>query len=104
MSADIRRLLWARGLRAFGDGFVSLLLPLYLITLGLTPFQVGAIATGTLVGSGLLTLLVGMHAWRLPFRTLLLLASALMAVTGLAFATLTDFWPLFVIAVVGTLN
>ena len=97
-------MLCARGLRAFGDGFVSLLLPLYLITLGLTPFEVGAITTGTLMGSGLLTLLVGMHAWRLRFRTLLLLASALMAATGLGFATFTDFWPLFIIAVVGTLN
>ena len=104
ISADLRRLLWARGLRAFGDGFVSLLLPIYLITLGLTPFQVGAIATGTLLGSGLLTLLVGMHAWRLRFRTLLLMASMLMAATGVAFASFTQFWPLFVIAVVGTLN
>jgi MFS family permease len=97
-------LLCARGLRAFGDGFVSLLLPLYLITLGLTPFEVGVITTGTLLGSGLLTLLVGMHAWRLRFRTLLLLASALMAATGLGFAVFTDFWPLLIIAVVGTLN
>jgi len=31
-----------RGLRAFGDGYVSLLLPVYLISLGLTPFQVGS--------------------------------------------------------------
>ena len=100
----LRRLLCARGLRAFGDGFVSLLLPLYLITLGLTPFEVGVITTGTLLGSGLLTLLVGMHAWRLRFRTLLLLASALMAATGLGFAVFTDFWPLLIIAVVGTLN
>ena len=103
-SANLRRLLCARGLRAFGDGFVSLLLPLYLITLGLTPFEVGVITTGTLLGSGLLTLLVGMHAWRLRFRTLLLLASALMAATGLGFAVFTDFWPLLIIAVVGTLN
>ncbi len=102
--ADARRLLWARGLRAFGDGYVSLLLPLYLITLGLTPLEVGAITTGTLLGSGLLTLLVGLHAWRLRLRTLLLMAAALMAATGLGFAVLTDFWPLFVIAVVGTLN
>jgi MFS family permease len=100
----LRRLLCARGLRAFGDGFVSLLLPLYLITLGLTPFEVGVITTGTLLGSGLLTLLVGMHAWRLRFRTLLLLASALMAATGLGFVIFTGFWPLLVIAVVGTLN
>ena len=104
ISADLRRLLWARGLRAFGDGFVSLLLPLYLITLGLTPFEVGAITTGTLLGSGLLTLLVGLHAWRLRFRTLLLMASMLMAVTGLGFASFTEFWPLFIVAVVGTLN
>ena len=104
ISPDIRRLLWARGLRAFGDGFVSLLLPVYLITLGLTPFQVGVIATGTLLGSGVLTLLVGLHAWRLRFRTLLLLATALMAATGVGFAAFTDFWPLFVVAVVGTLN
>ncbi len=104
ISPDIRRLLWARGLRAFGDGFVSLLLPVYLITLGLTPFQVGVIATGTLLGSGVLTLLVGLHAWRLRFRTLLLMATALMAATGVGFASFTDFWPLFVVAVVGTLN
>jgi len=101
---DLRRLLLARGLRAFGDGFVSLLLPLYLITLGFSPFEVGAITTGTLLGSGVLTLLVGMHAWRLRFRTLLLLASTLMAATGLGFASFTEFWPLFLIAVVGTLN
>jgi MFS family permease len=104
ISPDIRRLLWARGLRAFGDGYVSLLLPVYLITLGLTPFQVGVIATGTLLGSGILTLLVGLHAYRLRFRTLLLMATALMAATGVGFATFTDFWPLFVVAVVGTLN
>ena len=54
-SPDVRRLLWARGLRAFGDGYVSLLLPLYLLALGLTPFQIGVIATGTLLGSGILT-------------------------------------------------
>ncbi len=104
MSTDIRRLLVARGLRAFGDGFVSLLLPLYLIKLGLSPLQVGVIATGTLLGSGVLTLLVGMHAYRLRFRTLLLAATALMFATGVGFASFTTFWPLLVIALVGTLN
>jgi MFS family permease len=101
---DVRRLLWARGLRAFGDGYVSLLLPLYLIALGLSPFQVGVIATGTLVGSGVLTLLVGMHAYRLRYRTLLLMATGLMTATGFGFAVVSDFWPLLIIAIVGTLN
>ena len=80
------------------------MLPLYLISLGLTPFQVGVIAAGTLLGSGILTLLVGLHAYRLRFRTLLLMAAFLMAATGAGFAVFTEFWPLLVIAVVGTLN
>ena len=103
-SNSVRRLLWVRGLRAFGDGYVSLLLPVYLLSLGLTPFQVGVVATGTLLGSGILTLLIGLHAHRFRYRTLLLAAAALMTVTGLGFAAATTFWPLLVIAIVGTLN
>src|SRR6478609_4043507 len=75
MSADVRRLLWVRALRAFGDGYVSLLLPVYLLALGLSPFEVGVITTGTLLGSGVLTLVVGLHAHRYRYRTLLLAAT-----------------------------
>ena len=103
-STHVNRLLIAKGLRAFGDGYVSLLLPLYLLELGFSPLHVGIIATTTLVGSGLLTLAVGLHAWRYHYRSLLLGASALMAGTGFGFAVLTDFWPLLLVALVGTLN
>lgn len=98
------RIFLARAIRAFGDGYVSLLLPVYLTTLGMDPFQIGVIATGTLLGSGVLTLLVGLHAWRFRYRTLLLLAATLMAGTGVGFASITQFWPLLLIAVVGTIN
>ena len=94
----------ARGLRAFGDGFVSLLLPVYLLGLGITPFEVGIITTGTLLGSGVLTLAVGQRAHRHRFRSLLLAAAALMAATGLSVAALAEFWPLLLVAIVGTLN
>ncbi|MEK7361562.1 MAG: MFS transporter, partial [Pseudomonadota bacterium] len=99
-SNHVNRLLVAKGLRAFGDGYVSLLLPLYLLQLGFSPLHVGIIATTTLIGSGLLTLAVGLHAWRYHYRSLLLAASALMALTGLGFALLTDFWPLLLVALV----
>jgi len=102
--ASLRGLLVARGLRAFGDGFISLLLPVYLLALGFTPFEVGIIATGTLLGSAALTLVVGHYAHRFDFRVLLLAAAALMTATGLCFAITADFWPLLVVAVVGTLN
>ncbi len=103
-NAPYNRILVARGLRAFGDGYVSLLLPLYLLELGFGAFDVGVIATATLMGSGLLTLLVGLRANRYHYRSVLLAAAMLMAATGLGFATFTQFWPLLLIAVVGTLN
>ena len=78
----ITRVLIAKGLRAFGDGFVSLLLPVYLLELGFGALQVGIIATATLCGSGLLTLGVGLRAHRYHYRTLLLAATALMTATG----------------------
>lgn len=103
-ATGLRWLLAARGLRAFGDGYISLLLPIYLLTLGFSPFEVGVIATGTLLGSGALTLALGLRAHRFSTRSLLLAAAALMAATGLSFASITDFWPLLLVAIVGTLN
>ena len=103
-SPDAGLLLRARAVRAFGDGFVSVLLPLHLATLGLDGLQIGAIATATLVGSAALTLLVGLVAHRYPRRALLVRAAALMVATGLGFAFVRDFWPLLVVAFVGTLN
>ena len=101
---DVTRIVWGRAIRAFADGFVSVLLAQYLINLGFSPVQVGAIVTGTLIGSAVLTLAFGLTAHRTSLRTLLLTATALMAATGLGFAAVIWFWPLLVIAVVGTLN
>ncbi len=101
---DAHTLLLARALRAFGDGYVSLLLPYYLTLLGYSALQIGLLVTATLLGSGILTLLTGMIAHRHSTRHLLLGASVLMVVTGIAASLLTDFWPLLVVAAVGTLN
>lgn len=100
----VGRVLLAKGMRAFGDGFVSLLLPAYLVALGCGPLEVGAIATATLLGSGVASLGVGYAAHRFTYRALLLAAAVLMAATGVGFAALTDFWPLMLVAAVGTLN
>lgn len=102
--ATARLLLATRGLRAVADGFVSILLPAYLLALGLDAFQVGVVATATMLGSAALTLAVGFGAARHDGRTLLLAAAGLMALTGLGFAWLQGFWPLLLVAFVGTLN
>ena len=101
---DAAVLLRARAVRAFGDGFVSVLLPLHLSTLGFESLQIGAIVTATLLGSAALTLAVGLLAGRTGRRPLFLRAAGLMVVTGLGLAVVRDFWPLLIVAFVGTLN
>ena len=104
LSLDARRVLEARGLRAFGDGFVALLVPIYLYELGFSALAIGAIVTSTLIGTAFLTLWVGMVENRHSRRRLLLAAAVLMAATGAGFAFITAFWPLILIAFVGTMN
>src|SRR5271166_5307971 len=103
-SSDAVRILTARGVRAFGDGFVALLLPIYLLELGFSAFGIGSIIASTLIGTAVLTLWVGLVANRYLRRRMLIGAALLMTATGAAFATLTDFWPILVVAFVGTMN
>lgn len=97
-------LLIGRALRAFVDGYVAVLLPAYLLALGFGVWEVGLLGTATLLGSALATLVVGAWGHRFHYRRLLLAAALLMAATGLIFAGLSTFWPLLLVAFVGTMN
>ena len=101
---DAGRLLAARALRAFADGYVALLLPYYLTLLGYNALEIGIIITATLLGSGAMTLGAGLIAHRYRSRSLLAVASLLMAASGVGITLATDFWPLLIIALIGTLN
>ncbi|CAG9268152.1 MFS transporter [Paraburkholderia unamae] len=107
-SADVDHSVWlllaARSLRGLCDGFVAVLLPAYLLSLGFGKLTVGLIGTVTLLGSAVATIAVGLLGSHYPQRALLLFAAALMAATGVAFGFLSSLWPLLVVAFVGTLN
>lgn len=94
----------ARALRDFGDGFIAVLLPVYLVAIGLDAFQVGLVATLALLGSALTTLGIGYLGSKADQRRLLIAASALMMATGLAFAAATTMAIILLIAFVGTIN
>jgi MFS family permease len=100
----MRRILLGRALRGFADGFIAIVLPAYLLSLGLGVLEVGIISTATLLGSALTTLAVGRWGHRFSIRRLMLGAALLMAATGLGFAGFSSFWPLLLVAAVGTLN
>jgi MFS family permease len=103
-SREAHVLIWTRALRAFGDGYISLLLPYYLTLLGFDAIRVGILITATLLGAGVMTLAVGLVAHRYASRSLLMGASLLLIAVSVALTQATDFWPLLLIAAVGVIN
>lgn len=83
---------------------MSILLPVYLLRLGLGAWEVGTLATATLLGSAALTVLTGFITARFGHRRPLMAAATLMVLTGLTFPLFTTFSPLLLIAFLGTLN
>jgi MFS family permease len=100
----VRSLLLARALRDFGDGFVAVLLPVHLTVLGYGPAQIGVVASVALFGSAMMTLAAGFAGARAELRLLLILAAALMAATGVAFAVAEAYWLILLVSLVGTIN
>ena len=71
----IGRILFARALRSFADGFIAVVLPAYLLALGLGVLEVGIVSTATLLGSAFSTLAVGRWGYRFSIRRLMLAAA-----------------------------
>jgi MFS family permease len=97
-------LLTARSLRAFADGYIAVLLPVYLLALGLGTLEVGILSTVTMLGSAAATLAVGRWGHRFDLKRLLIAAAALMVLTGIGFAAFSSLWPLLIVALAGTMN
>src|SRR5215467_4937248 len=95
---NVRLLYLARGIRGFGDGFATIILPAYLDALGYDPLQIGIVLTSSLLGTAVFTLAIGWIAPRHDLRTLLLGCTALMTFTGLAFPTFQHIAVIVVVA------
>jgi MFS family permease len=104
MSSNVKILYAARGVRGFGDGFATIILPAYLSAIGFGPVQIGVVATVALLGTSLLTLVIGFIAPRHDMRNLLLLGAALMIATGLAFPQFEHIAFILLVSFFGTIN
>src|SRR4051795_2397590 len=90
-TALIRLLYVARGLRGFGDGFAIIILPAYMTALGYDAVAVGIVATASLLGTAMLTLITGWIAPRHDLRPLLMAGAGRGAVPGIALPRAEDF-------------
>ncbi|TMJ89605.1 MAG: MFS transporter [Alphaproteobacteria bacterium] len=101
---DILSLYVARALRGFGDGFAIIILPVYLSAIGLSPQEIGLVASASLLGTAALTLITGFIAPRCELRTLFLAGAGLIAFTGMVFPALETIAPILLLAFVGSIN
>jgi len=101
---DGRLLFLTRFTRLVAYGALSVVLVLYLTTLGLGPSQIGLLLTLTLVGDTLVSLWLTTRADRFGRRRTLIIGAALMAAAGLVFALTANFVFLVVAGTVGVIS
>ncbi len=101
---DIFLLFSARIVRLFCYGFLSVVLALYLISLGFTETIVGILFSLTLAGDALVSLWLTSSADRFGRRRVLIIGSLLMVGAGLAFIFSHNVIVLAVAAIVGVIS
>lgn len=104
LPADGRLLFLTRTARLFAYGALSVVLVLYLTSLGLTTSQTGILLTLTLVGDTAVSLWLTTRADRIGRRRTLIIGAALMAAAGLAFAVTRNLAFLTVAATIGVIS
>lgn len=101
---DARVLLMTRAVRGFVDGLISVAIAALLPLIGFSDLQIGVTVTGMLLGSAMVTLLVGTRGHTIPRRTLLFAGAGVMVLSGLMFGAFTQFAILLIVGTLGTLN
>lgn len=101
---DAKIIILTRCNRMVSYGFNSLIMALFLQSLGFSDPQIGAFMTLTLLGDVLLSVFLTLIADRLGRRRILFAGSLLMVVSGATFAFFENFWILLLAAVVGVIS
>jgi MFS family permease len=104
LTRDGRLLFATRIVRLFAYGFVSVVLVLYLVALGMSEARVGLLLSLTLLGDTAISLWLSTRADRLGRRRMLLVGAALMAAAGAVFASSDAFVVLLVAATIGVIS
>ncbi len=101
---DVRRLFLTRTVRLFAYGALSVILVVYLTSLGLSAARVGTLLTLTLAGDTAVSLWLTTRADRLGRRRMLVVGAILMAAAGLAFAATRNFLLLTIAGTIGVIS
>ncbi|HKE85045.1 MAG TPA: MFS transporter [Vicinamibacterales bacterium] len=104
LTSDGWLLFATRSIRLFAYGGLSIVLVLYLVSLGLTESQVGLLLTGILLGDTVISLFLTTQADRIGRRPMLIIGAALMVASGLVFGFTAQFWLLLIAGTIGVIS
>jgi MFS family permease len=104
LTPDGRLLFGTRMVRLFAYGFLSIVLVLYLVQVGLSDLQIGWLLTWTLAGDAAISLGIAGVADRIGRRRMLLLGAGLMVFAGVTFALTGHLLLLTLAAIIGTIS
>src|SRR5712691_6188681 len=104
LTPDGRLLFLTRFTRLFAYGALSVILVLYLTSLGLSEPQTGMLLTLTLVGDTFVSLFLTTRADRIGRRRMLIVGALLMAGAGLAFAATSSLLLLTIAVTIGVVS
>jgi len=104
LTSDGWLLFATRSIRLFAYGGLSVVLVLYLVSLGLTESNVGLLLTSTLLGDTLISLYLTTQADRIGRRRMLIVGAVLMFAAGLVFGFTTRLWVLVVAGTIGVIS
>ena len=85
LTSDGWLLFATRSIRLFAYGGLSVVLVLYLVSLGLSEADIGLLLSATLIGDTLISLYLTTQADRIGRRRILIIGAALMTAAGLVF-------------------
>ena len=104
LTRDAWLLFATRFIRLFAYGSLSVVLVFYLVGIGLSEPQTGALLTLTLVGDTVVSLFLTTRADRIGRRRMLIVGAVLMVAAGLVFASTSIFWLLLLAGTVGVIS
>ncbi len=104
LTLDGRILFGTRMARLFAYGFLSVILVLYLVQVGLSESEIGLLLTLTLVGDTAISLWLTTSADRIGRRRMLLAGAALMIFAGVLFAVTRNYVLLVIAATIGVIS
>jgi MFS family permease len=104
LTEDGRLLFLTRFTRLFAYGALSVVLVLYLTSIGLSESQTGLLLTLTLAGDTVVSLFLTTRADRIGRRRMLIVGAFLMAGAGLTFAVTKNFWVLTIAGTLGVIS